>query len=78
MDTLQHIKINELRKLKEMFEQCEQSGRDMDTAGSFGVFSTFFGNMIEWNHFDIPYSAMRLIYRANKEKIDHILSLHDK
>lgn len=79
MDTLLNSRIEELRMLKGFFEDCEQSERDMETAGHFGVgYSVFFGNAIQHNSFDIPYSAMRLIYRANKKQIDYLLSQYDK
>lgn len=69
-------KIEELRKLKEFFESCEkESHKDKAIAGHFGCgYSVFFGNAIQYNSFDIPYSAMRLIYEVNKEKIEMILS----
>lgn len=69
-------KIKELRKLKEFFESCEkESHKDKAIAGHFGCgYSVFFGNAIQYNSFDIPYSAMRLIYEVNKEKIEMILS----
>jgi hypothetical protein len=69
-------KIEELRKLKEFFESCEkESHKDKAIAGHFGCgYSVFFGNAIHHNSFDIPYSAMRLIYEVNKERIEMILS----
>lgn len=69
-------KIKELRKLKEFFESCEkESHKDKAIAGHFGCgYSVFFGNAIQYNSFDIPYSAMRLIYEVNKDKIEMILS----
>lgn len=69
-------KIEELRKLKEFFESCEkESHKDKAIAGHFGCgYSVFFGNAIQYNSFDIPYSAMRLIYEVNKDKIEMILS----
>ncbi len=71
MDTYKAAKLRELRTLKSFFEQCEKSPRTTDIAGSFGAgYSIFFGNAIQYNNFDIPYSAMRLIYEANKKKID--------
>lgn len=69
-------KIEELKKLKNFFESCEkESHKDKAIAGHFGCgYSVFFGNAIQYNSFDIPYSAMRLIYEVNKEKIEMILS----
>lgn len=68
--------IAELRKLKGFFETCErESHKDKTTAGHFGCgYSVFFGNAIQYNSFEIPYSAMRLIYEVNKERIEMILS----
>lgn len=74
MDSYNNHKIEELRKLKRFFEHCEQSSEENSIAGYFGVgYSIFFGNAIQYNYFIIPYSAMRLIYKANKERIDDIL-----
>lgn len=69
-------KIEELKKLKKFFEKCvEESHKDKSIAGHFGCgYSVFFGNAIQYNSFEIPYSAMRLIYEVNKERIDSILS----
>lgn len=69
-------KIEELKKLKNFFESCEkESHKDKAIAGHFGCgYSVFFGNAIQYNSFDIPYSAMRLIYEVNKDKIEMILS----
>lgn len=65
-----------MKKLKSFFEDVEkQSDKENEVAGRFGEgYSVFFGNAIQYNSFDIPYSAMRLIYNANKEKINTILS----
>lgn len=74
MDSYNSYKIEELRKLKRFFERCEQSSEENSIAGYFGCdYSIFFGNAIQYNYFIIPYSAMRLIYKANKERIDDIL-----
>lgn len=75
MDSYNKSKIEELRKLKSFFESCEkESHRDKAIAGSFGCgYSVFFGNAIQYNSFDIPYSAMRLIYEVNKERINNAL-----
>lgn len=70
-------KIEKLKKLKNFFESCEkESHKDKAIAGHFGCgYSVFFfGNAIQYNSFDIPYSAMRLIYEVNKDKIEMILS----
>lgn len=75
-DSYNKIKKEELEKLKRFFEDVEkQSDKTNEIAGGFGAgHSVFFGNVIQYNYFDIPYSAMRLIYEANKEKINTILS----
>lgn len=75
-DSYNERKKEELKKLKSFFEEVEkQSDKENEVAGSFGqYYSSFFGNVIQYNSFDIPYSAMRLIYKANKEKINTILS----
>ena len=68
-------KLEELKKLKDFFETCvKNSDKTKDIAGHFGVgYSVFFGNAIQYNYFDIPYDAMRLIYEVNKERIDNML-----
>lgn len=68
-------KLEELKKLKGFFETCVQnSDKTKAVAGHFGVgYSVFFGNAIQYNSFDIPYDAMRLIYEANKERIENEL-----
>lgn len=65
-------KLEELKKLKGFFEYCvEKSDKTKKIAGVFGVgHSVFFGNVIQYNYFSIPYDAMRLIYEANKERIE--------
>lgn len=74
------IKKEELEKLKRFFEDVEkQSDKTNEIAGGFGAgHSVFFGNVIQYNYFDIPYSAMRLIYEANKKRIDMILNTDSK
>lgn len=74
------IKKEELEKLKRFFEDVEkQSDKTDEIAGRFGAgYSIFFGNAIQYNSFDIPYSAMRLIYKANKKRIDTILNTDSK
>ena len=68
-------KLEELKKLKGFFESCVQnSDKTKAVAGHFGAgYSVFFGNAIQYNSFDIPYDAMRLIYEANKERIENEL-----
>ena len=74
MDSYRNNKIEELKKLKGFFEKCEQSSKEDSVAGHFGCgYSVFFGNAIQYNSFVIPYSAMRLIYKANKEQINAVL-----
>ena len=75
-DSYNERRKEELKKLKRFFEEVEkQSDKNNAIAGGFGVgYSVFFGNAIQYNYFDIPFSAMRLIYEANKEKINTILS----
>ena len=66
-------KLEELKKLKGFFESCvANSDKTKAVAGHFGAgYSVFFGNAIQYNSFDIPYDAMRLIYEANKERIEN-------
>jgi hypothetical protein len=66
-------KLEELKKLKGFFESCvKESDKTKSVAGHFGAgYSVFFGNAIQYNSFDIPYDAMRLIYEANKERIEN-------
>ena len=71
-------KIKELKKLKNFFEECMDSCNENATAGRFGCFPTFFGNLIEHNSFDIPFSAMKLIYKANEKRITAILNKYEK
>lgn len=68
-------KLEELKKLKGFFESCvANSDKIKAVAGHFGAgYSVFFGNAIQYNSFDIPYDAMRLIYEANKERIENEL-----
>lgn len=74
-DEYNRSKIQELKKLKGFFERCmEETHKTKATAGHFGVgYSVFFGNAIQYNSFEIPFDAMRLIYEANKDRIDSIL-----
>ena len=71
-------KIKELKKLKNFFEECIDSDKENAIAGSFGSCPTFFGNVIQHNSFDIPFSAMKLIYRANEKRITSILNKYEK
>ena len=73
-------KVKELHKLKKFFEECvERSDQTENIVGSFGQgYSVFFGNAIQYNSFEIPISAMRLIYEANKKRIDMILNTDSK
>lgn len=75
MDSYNKNAIEELKKLKDFFESCEKaSHKEKEIAGHFGCgYSVFFGNAIQYNSFDIPYSAMRLIYEVNKERINNAL-----
>lgn len=73
MSDYNRCKLEELKKLKGFFESCVQnSDKTKAVAGQFGAgYSVFFGNAIQYNSFDIPYDAMRLIYEANKERIEN-------
>ena len=71
-------KIKELKMLKNFFEACIDSDKENAKAGSFGSCPTFFGNVIQHNSFDIPFSAMKLIYRANEKRITAILNKYEK
>ena len=65
--------LPELKKLKGFFEDASKRSEtrpDM-VAGSFGAgMGVFFGNGIQHCNFDIPASAMKLIYEHNKKKIE--------
>ena len=75
MSDYNRCKLEELKKLKDFFESCvANSDKTKAVAGHFGAgYSVFFGNAIQYNSFDIPYDAMRLIYEANKERIENEL-----
>ena len=73
-----NYEIEELKKLKKFFEECISSDKENSIAGSFGVCPTFFGNVIQHNSFDIPFSAMKLIYKANEKRIISILNKYEK
>lgn len=68
-------KIRELKTLKSFFEKCmQETHKTKNIAGQFGAgYSIFFGNAIQYNAFEIPFDAMRLIYEVNKDRIDSIL-----
>lgn len=74
MATYEDCRIKELRMLDSFFKDCCESNKTTDTAGRFGIYSVFFGNVIQYNSFNIPYSAMKLIYEANKDWINTTLS----
>ena len=64
-------KLEELKMLKRFFEMVVNEDRDDNQdVGKFGTMPTFFGNVIQWNSFDIPQKAMKLIYEHNKYHID--------
>lgn len=68
-------KTEELKTLKAFFERVmnENDRKDDSVDGTFGAYSAFFGNLIMWNSFNIPHSAMKLIYLHNKKYIDDAL-----
>lgn len=66
-------KAEELRKLKDFFEDCINREKSDSVAGSFGRHGIFFGNLVEYCSFDIPASAMQEIYRHNKGNIEREL-----
>ena len=74
--------LPELEKLNRFFKDSIKDERPNAVHGSFGQTSTFFGNVIQYCHFDIPASAMKLIYEFNKEhienRIEHLNSLKNK
>ena len=76
--TYDNYKIEELKTLKNFFEDCIDSDKENSIAGHFGSCSTFFGNVIQHNSFDIPFSAMKLIYKANEKRIISILNKYEK
>ena len=61
-------KLPELRKLRDFFEQAMKETREDAVLGEFG--GVFYGNVIQHCCFEIPASAMKLIYEHNREKID--------
>ena len=68
--------LPELKKLRGFFESAMKETRDDEVVGHFGSNSTFYGNAISWCNFEIPASAMKLIYEHNREKINqNILTL---
>lgn len=62
--------LPELEKLNRFFKDSIEDERPNVVHGSFGQASTFFGNVIQYCRFDIPASAMKLIYEFNKEHIE--------
>jgi hypothetical protein len=76
--TYDDYKIEELKRVKEFFEECINSDKENAIAGRFGGCSTFFGNAILHNSFNIPYAAMKLIYKANEKRIADILNKYEK
>ena len=62
--------LPELEKLKGFFEDSLKYNNPNSVHGSFGSTSVFFGNVIQHCSFEIPASAMKLIYEFNKERID--------
>lgn len=70
--------LPELEKLKGFFEDSLKYDNPNSVHGSFGSDSVFFGNVIQHCNFEIPASAMKLIYEFNKERIDaHIKRLKE-
>ena len=76
---IKDLVIPELRTLKDFFEDAVKIAetRPNCTCGYFGVCPTFFGNAIQCNSFEIPASAMKIIYEANKDRIDQKLKEYD-
>lgn len=65
--------LPELKKLKGFFEDASKHSetRPNMVAGHFGAgYSVFFGNAIQYCDFEIPASAMKLIYEHNKKGIE--------
>lgn len=62
--------LPELEKMKRFFENSIKDNRPDSVHGCYGHLSTFFGNVIQHCEFDIPASAMKLIYEYNKENIE--------
>lgn len=68
--------LPELKKLRGFFESAMKETRDDAVLGHFGPISIFYGNVISCCDFEIPASAMKLIYEHNREKINQdILTL---
>ena len=71
---LEELELNELKMLKSFFEMCLEKDRPKDqVVGTFGAMPRFFGNVVQYNDFDIPLEAMKLIYQHNKQQIDNRL-----
>ena len=74
IDEYKKTRLEELRKLKGFFEYClDESRKEDQVASSVGFLSSFFGNVIQYNSFDIPIKAMRIIYEHNKDRINEEL-----
>lgn len=79
IDEFKKARLEELRKLKGFFEHClNENIKEDQVAGSFGFLSSFFGNNIEYNSFDIPLKAMKIIFEHNKEWIEKELFENEK
>jgi len=70
--------LPELEKLNRFFKDSIEDERPNVVHGSFGETSTFFGNAIKYCNFDIPASAMKLIYEFNKEYIESTIERLNK
>ncbi len=74
VDEFNKIRLEELRKLKYFFKYClDKNRKENQVAGSFGSLPSFFGNVIQYNSFEIPIKAMRIIYEHNKDRINEEL-----
>lgn len=62
--------LPELEKLKGFFEDSLKYDNPNSVHGCFGSHSVFLGNEIQHCCFQIPASAMKLIYEFNKDNID--------
>ena len=73
VDEFNKTRLEELRKLKDFFKCCLKENRENQVVGSFGSLPSFFGNVIQYNSFEIPIKAMRIIYEHNKDRINEEL-----
>lgn len=72
-------RLDELRKLDSFFRDCEKPDRNPNSvAGHFGCSGIFFGNVIQHCSFDVPLSAMKEIYKFNKDKIEQGLQRRNR